>query len=460
MTGRRSLDDDGGPYVRPLIAGLAAAMVLTLFAPRADAGLFDPQTFTLDNGMEVVVVPDHRAPVVVHMVWYRVGAADEPKGKSGIAHFLEHLMFKGTEKIPPGEFSRIVAANGGRDNAFTSQDYTAYFQVVAKDRLPLMMEMEADRMVNLRLDAESVATERQVILEERRQRTDATPQGQFGEQVQATFYLSHPYSEPIIGWEEEIGSLTREDALAFYEQFYAPNNAILVVAGDITAEELKPLAEKHYGVLPANEALERPTLPHEPPHRAARRITDSDPRVAEPSWQRQYIADSANWGEPDNVIALQVLGDILGGGSTSRLYRALVVEQGIAASAGAWYSGVNRGPGAFGLYATPARGADIEDLERAVDAEIRRVIEDGVTQEELDRARTVLLAEAVYMRDSLSQGARVFGSSLVAGLTVEDVESWPDRLRAVTVDDVVRAARANFRPEASVTAILSPENPS
>ena len=446
--------------MRSLIAGLAVAMALSVAAPRAQAGLFEPETFTLKNGMEVVVVPDHRAPVVVHMVWYRVGAADEPRGKSGIAHFLEHLMFKGTEKIPPGEFSKIVAANGGRDNAFTSQDYTAYFQVVARDRLPLMMEMEADRMVNLRLDEESVATERQVILEERRQRTDATPQGQFGEQVQATMYLSHPYGEPIIGWEKEIESLTREDALAFYKRFYAPNNAILVVAGDITAEELRPLAEKYYGTIPANGAVAAQPLPHEPPHRAARRVTHSDPRVAEPNWQRQYIADSVSWGDADNVIALQVLSDIVGGGSTSRLYRKLVVEEGIAASAGAWYSGVNRGPGAFGFYATPARGVATEDLEAAVDREIRRVLDEGITQEELDRARTVLLGEAVYMRDSLSRGARTFGSSLVAGMSVEEVESWPERLRAVTVDDVVEAARANLRPEGSVTATLSPENPS
>lgn len=446
--------------MRSLISGLAACLALALFAPGANAGLFEPETFKLDNGMDVVVVPDHRAPVVVHMVWYKVGAADEPRGKSGIAHFLEHLMFKGTDKIPPGEFSKIVAANGGRDNAFTSQDYTAYFQVVARDRLPLVMEMEADRMVNLRLDPKDVATERQVILEERRQRTDATPDGQFGEQVQATFYLSHPYSEPVIGWEPEIKNLTREDALAFYKRYYAPNNAVLVVAGDITAAELKPLAEKYYGSIPANAALKPHPLPQEPEHRAARRVTHSDPRVAEPSWQRRYIADSVNAGDPDNVVALQVLNEIIGGSSTSRLYRSLVVDQKLAASAGSWYSGINRGPGSFGFYATPARGVPVDKLEHGVDKVIQKVVDEGVTQEELDRARTVLLGDAVYMRDSLSRGARVFGSSLAAGMSVEDVESWPDRLRAVTLDDIAAAARANLRKERSTTAVLSPEKPS
>lgn len=423
---------------------------------RAHAGLFNPETFTLDNGMEVVVVPDHRAPAVVHMVWYKVGAADEPLGKSGIAHFLEHLMFKGTDTLEAGEFSKTVAANGGRDNAFTSQDYTAYFQVIARDRLDLVMSMEADRMVNLKFGEQDMITEREVVLEERRQRTDSTAQGQFREQVQAALYLAHPYGIPIVGWEEEIKNLNVDDALAFYRKFYAPNNAILVVAGDITAEELRPLAEKYYGVIPANAEVTQLDLPHEPPHRAARRLSLSDPRVAEPSWQRMYLADSVNWGDEGNTVALQVLSDILGAGSTSRLYRTLVVEGGTALNAGAWYSGVNRGPGNFGLYASPARNVSLEDLEQAIDSELQRVLTEGVTDEELARAKTGLLADAVYMRDSLSRGARVFGSALSAGVTIEEVESWPERVQAVTADDVRRAAQAVFRMERSVTATLLP----
>lgn len=446
----------GYPFVRFLIALLFTASLAAGVSGRAQAGLFNPESFTLDNGMQVVVVPDHRAPVVVHMVWYKVGAADEPPGKSGIAHFLEHLMFKGTDKLSPGEFSKTVAANGGRDNAFTSQDYTAYFQTIARDRLELVMSMEADRMVNLKFGQKDMVTEREVVLEERRQRTDSTAQGQFREQAQAALYLAHPYGTPIVGWEEEIKNLDLDDALAFYGRFYAPNNAILVVAGDVTAAQLRPLAEKYYGVIPANPEVRQLDLPHEPPHRAARRLTHSDSRVAEPSWQRMYLADSVSWGDQDNTVALQLLSDILGAGSTSRLYSTLAVKSQTALSIGAWYSGVTRGPGSFGIYASPADGVSLEQLEAAVDSELQKVIADGITDDELKRARTGLLADAIYMRDSLSQGARVFGSALSAGVTIEEVESWPDRVRAVTKEDVRKAAESVFRMERSVTASLLP----
>lgn len=448
------------PARLPLLALLLMPLLLIWPMDRASAGLFNAETFRLDNGMEVVVIPDHRAPVVVHMVWYRLGAADEPVGRSGVAHFLEHLLFKGTDKIAPGDFSKIVAANGGRDNAFTSLDYTGYFQTIARDRLDLVMEMEADRMVNLRLDENDVATERDVVLEERRQRTDSTPQGQFGEQARAALFLQHPYGRPVIGWQEEIEKLSLEDAMAFYKRYYAPNNAILIVAGDVTAADLKPLAEKHYGVIPANPDTVVEPLPLEPPHRAARRVLHSDPRVAVTSWQRQYLADSIGWGEPSRSAPLNFLSEILGGGSTSRLYRALVVDQGIAVSAGAWYSGVSRGPGNFGLYATPAPDSDVGVVETAMDAALAEIIANGVTEAELERARTGLLADAIYARDSLFNGARIFGNALTAGATVDDVESWPDRVRAVTSEDVVEAARAVFRMERSVTAILSPEEKS
>jgi zinc protease len=450
------MTEAGYPFVRHLIALLFTATLAAGLSGHAQAGLFNPESFTLDNGMQVVVVPDHRAPVVVHMVWYKVGAADEPPGKSGIAHFLEHLMFKGTDKLAPGEFSKTVAANGGRDNAFTSQDYTAYFQTIARDRLELVMSMEADRMVNLQFGEKDMVTEREVVLEERRQRTDSTAQGQFREQAQAALYLAHPYGTPIVGWEAEIKRLDVNDALAFYRRFYAPNNAILVVAGDVTAEQLRPLAEKFYGVIPANPDVRQADLPHEPPHRAARRLTHSDPRVAEPSWQRMYLADSVSWGDQKNTVALQILSNILGAGSTSRLYRNLAVDTQTALSVGSWYSGVNRGPGSFGLYASPAEDTSMQQLEEAIDAELQKVIADGVSEVELKRAKTGLLADAVYMRDSLSRGARVFGSALSAGVTIEEVESWPDRVRAVTAADVRRAAEAVFQMERSVTATLLP----
>ncbi|MEC9346924.1 MAG: pitrilysin family protein [Pseudomonadota bacterium] len=431
--------------------------LLSLAGTRAEAGLFNPETFTLDNGMQVVVIPDHRAPVVVHMVWYRIGAADEQAGESGLAHFFEHLMFKGTEKIPPGEFSKIVAANGGRDNAFTSYDYTAYFQVIARDRLPLVMEMESDRMTNLRLNEKDVLTERDVVLAERRQRTDSTPQGQFGEQVRAALYLAHPYGRPVIGWQEEIERLNLADAMRFYRHYYAPNNAILIVAGDITAADLKPLAEKFYGAIPANPELRARPEPVEPPHRAARRVEASDPRVAVPSWQRLYIADSTGYGDRSRTAPLEFFSRILGGGSTGRLYRELVIERKLAVNAGAWYSGVDRGPGSLGIYATPAEGVDPAAMEAAIDKVIGDLLRDGPTAEEVERARTGLLAEAVYARDSLQTGARIFGNALAAGLTVEEVEAWPERVRAVTAETITAAGRATMRIEGSVTALLKPE---
>ena len=436
---------------------LLAALVFAAAPSRA--GVFDPETFTLDNGMQVVVVSNHRAPVVVHMVWYRVGSADDPVGKSGLAHFLEHLMFKGTKTVAAGEFSKIIARNGGNENAFTSVDFTGYFQKVAKDRLELMMKYEADRMVNLELSDEVVLPERDVILEERRSRTDNEPGSLLREQVGAAQYLGHPYGRPVIGWNHEIRGLGTADALAFYKRHYAPDNAILVVAGDITAAELRPLAEKYYGAIPARGIAPR-KRPQEPPQLAARRVEMRDPRVRQPEWNRGYLAPSRNAGATEHAYPLLVLAEVLGGGSTSRLYRSLVVERKIAASAGAWYSDTRLDLGRFGFYASPSRGVDVADLEAAIDDEIARLLADGVTAEEVARIKPRVRAEAVYARDSLNTAARAFGVALTTGLTVEDVESWPERIEAVTVEQVNAAARAVLRPETSVTGILLPDETS
>ena len=334
----------------------ASVLALLLLAPgpegSAGAGVFNPQTFTLKNGMAVVVIPNHRVPVVTHMVWYKVGSADEPPGKSGTAHFLEHLMFKGTRKLASGEFSRILARNGGRENAFTSQDYTGYFQSISVDRLEMVMEMEADRMTNLVFDAKKVEPERQVIFEERRNRTGNNPSALLAEYVNATLFLNHPYRRPIIGWEHEVRGLTIADLMSFYRRWYVPNNAILVVAGDITAEKLRPLAEKTYGRIPAAPALTR-ARPGEPPHRTARRVTLKDPRVRQPSWSRTFLAPSYTEGATENAYALQVLAEILGG-ATGPLYRSLVVEQKLAGPRAPFSSptGWVRAPSGF----TPAPG--------------------------------------------------------------------------------------------------------
>ena len=433
-----------------------AALLLSATVPAAQADLFNPRVFELDNGLQVVVIEDHRAPVVSHMVWYKVGAADEPPGKSGIAHFLEHLMFKGTEKIAPGEFSKQVARIGGQDNAFTAQDYTGYFQNVAADQLETVMALEADRMVNLRLAEEDVQTERLVILEERRSRTDNDPGAQLSEAARAAQYKSHPYGIPIIGWEHEMKLLSREDALDFYEKHYAPNNAILIVAGDVTPGQVRSLAEKHYGAIPARAVALR-YRPQEPPQLAARRVTMEDPRVRQPSLRRTYLAPSRASANSQHAVPLQVFAEILGGGTTSRLYRDLVVEQKLASSAGAFYRGVSLDATTFYLYATPVPGGDVAAVEAAMDETLETALTTPITRAELERAKNVLLAAAIYARDNLRSGPRIFGAALTSGLTVEQVESWPDQVEAVTIEDVAAAAAYVLDIRRSVTSILLPK---
>ena len=432
---------------------LLAAMAVS---PMAHAVVFNPETFTLKNGMEVVVVNNPRVPVVTHMVWYRVGSADEGPGESGIAHFLEHLMFKGTKNRQPGEFSEIVARNGGHENAFTSHDYTAYFQTIAVDKLETVMELEADRMTNLVITPKEVEPERQVVLEERRSRTDNNPGAILGEHINASLFLNHPYRNPIIGWEHDIKALDIERILAFYKRFYRPNNAILVVAGDMEAKKLKPLAEKYYGFIPAGPPIKR-SRAQEPPHKSARRVTHRDKRVRQPSWRRTYLAPGLLWGDKRHAYPLQLLSNIVGSGASSRLYRKLVVEDKVAVSAGAYYAGDGNGPGRFVFYASPSVDVSMDDLEKAVEAEIAKFIKNGVSERELKRAKVRMQAEAVYARDSLSGGARSLGSSLAVGIPVSEVEAWPDRIEAVTLVQVSDAARATFDERRSVTGLLLPE---
>jgi zinc protease len=419
---------------------------------------FGAEGFTLANGLQVVIIPNHRAPVVTQMVWYKVGGADEPRGKSGIAHFLEHLMFRGTKDVPPGVFSRLVAQNGGRDNAFTSEDYTAYFQTVAVDRLPLVMKLEADRMANLQISDAVVLPEREVIIEERRSRIDNNPAALLNEQVHTAIYLNHPYRIPTIGWEHEMEKLSTEDALAHYRGWYAPNNAILVVAGDITAAQLRPLAEQYYGPIPARAVPPRNRLV-EPPHVATARLEFRSPRVAQASWTRSFLAPSYTGGETRHAYALEVLAQIVGSGATSRLNRALVVEQKVAQSAGAYYDPGSLDLTTFGFYAVPRGEHSVAEVESAVESEIKTLIVKGVTGEEVERAKTRMIAEAVYARDSLSGPANIFGAALATGRTIADVEAWPARIAAVTVDQVDDAARYVIRDNAAVTGVLLPDSP-
>ncbi|MBU2866548.1 M16 family metallopeptidase [Pacificibacter marinus] len=434
---------------------LLSAFFIGLALPVAAA---DISSFSLDNGMQVVVVEDHRAPVVVQTVWYKVGAADEVPGKSGIAHFLEHLMFKGTDKMKAGELSATVTRNGGSDNAFTSWDYTAYYQRVAADRLPLMMEMEADRMRGLQMTEDDVATERNVVLAERNQRTDSDPDALFREQMRAAQFLNHGYSIPIIGWRHEIEQLNREDAFAFYRQYYAPNNAILVVAGDVDPDEVKSLAETYYGPIEPTVGLQDRVRPTEPPQLAERRMTMRDARVSQPYVTRSYIATERNPGDQSEAAALEFLASLLGGdGATSYLGQALMFEDPKAIYVSAFYNGTSVDLGSFGLVIAPVPGVSLEEAEIALDATIAKFLEEGVDLEQFDRLKTQLRASLIYEQDNIESLARGYGQDLTIGLSIEDVKAWPEVLDAVTPEDVMAAARRVFNKSNAVTGFLMPE---
>ncbi len=438
------------------VAGLGCSLLL--IAVPAMAQVFNPETFTLKNGMQVVVIPNHRVPVVSHMVYYKVGSADEVEGKTGLAHMVEHMMFKGTKTVPAGVFSQMVARNGGRDNAFTTADYTAYYQNVAVDKLDLVMRLEADRMANLSLKDGDFQPERQVVLEERRMRTENAPGALLGEQINAALYLNTPYHHPVIGWRSEIEKYVLQDVIDFHRRWYAPNNAVLLVAGDITAAALKPLAEKYYGVIPARPVPPRQRT-EEPPPIAARTVELRDPNVHLANWQRQYLAPSYHSGETKYAYPLQVLAEILGGGTTSRLYKSLVVDQKLAASASADYEPDSIGPTSVSFDASPLPGVSMESLQAAMTAQIRAVASEGVSPEEVAEAKQRLHTAIIYAKDSYSAGARALGEALCTGESIAEAEAWPVRIAAVTPESVNEAARYVLRDERAVTGLLLPASP-
>ncbi|SLN43494.1 M16 family metallopeptidase [Roseisalinus antarcticus] len=428
-----------------------------LLLPAAVAAQDQVTTYTLDNGMNVVVIEDHRAPVVTHMVWYRAGSADEPPGASGVAHFLEHLLFKATDDLASGEFSATVAANGGSDNAFTSYDYTAYFQRVAADRLELMMRMEADRMNDLRLTPEDIATERDVILEERNQRVEARPGALAREQMMASQYLNHRYGVPIIGWKHEMETLSLEDALSFYDLYYSPNNAILVVAGDVVPEEVLALAEDYYGPIPAEPQLPDRFRSEEPPQTAPRRLVFEDPRVAQPYLLRSYLAPERDAGDQTAAAALVYLADLIGGSPfTSELGKALQFDSDVAVYTGAGYDGISLDDTTFTISLAPSVGVTLEEGEAAMDAVIAQFLADGPDPEAMERIRNQQKAAQIYARDDVQGLARRYGQGLTSGLTVEDLQAWPEILQAVTAEDVMAAAQVVFDPRRSVTTYITP----
>ena len=454
-----------------LLPVLAAASFAWVSSARA--ALFTAETFTLGNGLQVVVVENHRAPVVLQMIFYKAGSADAPPGKSGIAHFLEHLMFKGTPTVGAGEFSHHVSLMGGEDNAFTTEDYTAFHQTVARDHLAEIMKMEADRMTHLVLAEGQVTSERAVIIEERRRDLDSAV-GKLDEMMTASLFLNHPYRLPVLGWAHEMAKLSRQDALDFYGHWYAPNNAILVIAGDVTAAEVRPLAESIYGPIPARAVPPRDRL-MEPTAFAPRQLVLRDPTGHQAMWLRRYIAppyrkppavgyplgpggilfdEGPNAAGPGNGYALDVLAEILAGGATSRLYRDLVIGQRIATGVDANYDGSFLDYGRFTLTAIPPVGGDMAKLGAAVDAAVALLLAKGVTPAELSAAKGRLQVSAIKARDGLKGPAQFVGTSLATGLSLDEVQSWADKIAAVTDADVMRAAREVLQPNTSVTGQL------
>ena len=431
-----------------------AAALIAAAAPAyaQDAKIFQ---FALQNGMQVVVVPDHRAPVVTQMLWYRVGAVDDPPGLGGMAHFFEHMMFRGTPTVPGDQFAQTVARNGGQNNAFTTHDYTAFYEQIAKDRLKLVMQLDADRMANLDLSDSNVHTERDVVLEERRMRVDNDPQSLMREQMEAALQLSHPYGRPVIGWSEEVHRIGRTEAQDFYQHHYAPNNVILVVAGDVTPPEVKAAAEEVYGKVAARPTALRAEFA-QPPRLGETRMTIARDDVKVPLFLRIYRVPSYTEAKPGEGEALETLAQLMGGDATSALYRELVVKRKLASDAGASYSGYARDSGEFDVYAVPRPGVRMDVLEHNIDQVMEGFNTAHPKTADLERAKTQLVADSVYRRDSQFAMASAYGQALVIGLTADDVTEWPDRIRAVSGDAVQRAATSDIIKREAVTGYLVP----
>ncbi len=435
-----------------LSAALAADAPVLCAAPAAQPPA-RAVAFTLKNGLQLVVVPDHRAPVVTHMVWYRAGAADDPPGRSGTAHFFEHLMFRGTKTVPNGELSKTVARNGGQDNAQTSEDFTVYFQRIAKDKLPLMMQLEADRMVNLDLSDANINTERDVVLEERHLRVDSEPRALAEEQMEAALQLSHPYGRPVIGWEAEIKRIGRAEAQDFYQHHYAPNNATVVVAGDVRPEDVLKLAQQNYEPVAPHMLAPRMNEPA-PPRLAPTRLNFAIAGTKLPQFIRTYRVPGYVDSPRGTAEAMEVMTAILGGGPTSRLYRTLVVDRKLAVDAGASYDGHNRGPSELTVFAVPREGVSFATLEAAIDQVLATLDRAPPEAGEFERARTKLVADYTYQHDNQFLLAMDYGQGLSIGLSIADIEDWPNRIRAVTAAGVRNVAQRYVVPQQSVTGLM------
>jgi zinc protease len=435
---------------------LPSLIPVLLAAGLSTAAFANPYETTLKNGLRIIVKEDRRAPTAVQMVWYRIGSMDEVDGSSGVAHVLEHMMFKGTPSVGPGEFNKRVAAAGGRDNAFTSRDYTAYFQQVPKEKLEEMMQLEADRMRHLNVDEKEFAQEIKVVMEERRMRTDDNPQSKLFEQMNAVAFQAHPYRRPIIGWMSDLESMTAADAKAWYDQWYVPNNAYMVVTGDVDHKTVFALAEKYYGPL-EGRALPARKAQTEPAQEGTRRVTVKAPAELPTllmAWKAPALRDVEKDKDP---YALEMLGAILDGHDAARFNKKLVREDKVAVGVDFSYDGTARGPGMIYLSGTPAEGRTVADLETALRAELARVQKEGVSEAELKRARAQLVAAQVYKLDSMFGQAMEIGQTESAGLSYRHIERMLEKLQQVTAAEVQRVAQAYFTDDTLTVGVLDPQ---
>lgn len=435
---------------------IAIFMMLGAVTTPATAQLFKPDQFMLPNGMRVVVMTNKSAPVIHHMLWVGAGGACDPWGKSGIAHFLEHMLFKGTKKHPGGDYGRIIARLGGEQNAFTTQDATAYYATIARDHIDTVMALEADRLANIRIDPRDVAAEKSVILREREQRIENDPVSAFFEEADAALFTNHPYQRPVIGWRGEIEKLTSDDLRNFYQTYYAPKNMVLVLSGDIGVRQARALTSRHYGGLKnPQSAATACDLPDVVPPAHARHVAARSPLVRETIWSRHWVVEPAR---PKTILmsdALRVLAHVVGDDRTGRLYKKLVVEKKLASSVSVQFDPVARGMTRFSVAATPLPGVSTRALSRYVTNELDGVLKNGITADELRTAQTALDIMSVYARDGVTAPAFIVGRALTSGLDIKTVEAWPWRIRAVTLDAVHAAARSVLS-RAPVTAVIRP----
>ena len=432
---------------------LLTLLLIILLSKISFAG-FKPKHHILDNGLEIVVIENNKVPAIAHSIWYKVGSADEPNGKSGIAHFLEHLLFKGTEKLKPGEFSQIIAKNGGKENAFTSKNYTGYFQLIHKSKLELVMSLEADRMKNIKIIKKEFESERTVVLEERYSRVDNNPSALLSEQINASLFMNHPYRKPIIGWEHEIKNLSLEDVMSFYEKYYAPNNAIIVICGDANINEVIKIAKKYFGPIKPSKIEER-LWTSEPTQHAPRGITLKSENTAIPVFRRHYLAPTYTKSKKE-ALTLEVFTEIFGNPSTGMLFEEFVKNKKIATTASAYYYPDGFGDTSYTIQIVPKEGIALNEIEFHLDMYLNEISKKVISKDELEKVKKRLINEIIFAQDSLYMGMRIFGSSLSTGYSLKDVTNWPNDIQNVSMKDLQNILSKIFDTNKSVTGYLLP----